>query len=62
VNAVAHSATHDVDLATGIAALGLALYTLLHPGARVIRRSDRDKGSPDGPSVMATLEDPGPRS
>jgi len=56
--------THSGDAIVpfGIAALGLALYTLLHPGARVTRRSDRDKGGPDEPSVMATLEDPGPRS
>jgi UDP-GlcNAc:undecaprenyl-phosphate/decaprenyl-phosphate GlcNAc-1-phosphate transferase len=47
----------------GIAALALALYTLLHPGNRQARRAKSD-GAPSTPEeidgVMATVEDPTP--
>jgi UDP-GlcNAc:undecaprenyl-phosphate GlcNAc-1-phosphate transferase len=47
--------THSGDAVVplGIAALGLALYTLLHPRARSSRRSDDESEG-----AMTTVEDP----
>ena len=37
----------DAVVPIGIAALGLALYTLLHPGLREARRADREEAADD---------------
>ncbi len=63
--------THSGDAIVpfGIAALGLALYTLLHPGARLTRRGDRDQRRDDEDAsgahrapedAMTTVEEPTP--
>ncbi len=53
----------------GIAALGLALYTLLHPGVREVRRAEHDAAARaardrqvngETTGAMTTLEDPTP--
>jgi len=57
--------THQGDAIVpfGIAALGLALYTLLHPGVRQARRADGEaaaRARDDAADAVASVEEPTP--
>ena len=48
----------DAVVPIGIAALGLALYTLLHPGLRQARRADRGEATDETASVAGGTDEP----